>query len=153
MQQFEEVVINADGSVTGTSNIERDGDFYRLNRNIVGNIQVHKSNIIIDGTGYALIGNGVGRGIDLSNWTGNNPSQIVNVTVKNMEISGFDHGIDSMEAFNNSFSGNYVVNCSVGIWLLSSNEISITLNTFQNNHEGVHLDYSGKNISIIEITS
>jgi hypothetical protein len=54
------VTINADGSVTGTNNIHRDGDIYTLTGNISGGIQIQKSNIILDGAGYAVEGAGEG---------------------------------------------------------------------------------------------
>lgn len=149
-QQFEEAVINADGSVTGTSSIQRNGDVYSLTGDIFGSIQVHKSSIVLDGAGYTVTGSGEGRGVDLSNWTGQNPTNVFNVTVKNMQIIRFDHGIDSMNSWGNSFIGNYMANCSTGIWLFGSGEDYIALNTFQNNGEGVHLDYSGKDIRIVE---
>lgn len=154
-QQQEPVVINTDGSATGTSNIQRNGSVYTLTGNISGGIQVQKSNIIIDGAGYTIEGSGDGRGIDLYTGRGQNSSPIFDVTVKNMGIINFGHGIDSANSYNNSFVDNYVADCSVGVWLLASSENgfannTITLNTIQNNIEGIHLDYSGKNVVITE---
>jgi parallel beta-helix repeat protein len=105
---------------------------------------------VLDGAGYTVTGSGKDRGVDLSNWTGQNPTNVFNVTVKNMQIFSFSHGIDSMNSWGNSFIGNYVANCSTGIWLFCSGGDYIALNTFQNNVEGVHLDYSGKGIIINE---
>ena len=154
-QSSERISINADGSVTGTNNIQRNGNVYTLTANISGGIQVQRSHIIIDGAGYAVEGNREGRGIDLYTGRGQNPSPIFNVTVKNMRIINFNHGIDSANSYNNSFVDNYVADCSVGVWLLASSENgfannTITLNTIQNNIEGIHLDYSGKNVVITE---
>ena len=59
----ESITINADGSVSGTSKISID-DFitYTFTDNIDGSIIVERSNIVIDGGGYTLQGEG---GFDL----------------------------------------------------------------------------------------
>ena len=48
------IVINADGSVTGTDAINQSGNTYTLTSNISGNIQVQKSKIILNGAGFSL---------------------------------------------------------------------------------------------------
>lgn len=50
------VHINPDGSVTGTNNIQRNGNLYTLTCTISGGIQVQKSYIVIDGAGYTVQG-------------------------------------------------------------------------------------------------
>ena len=46
--------INADGSIyPQTAPILRNGNIYKLTDNISGSVAVHKSNIVIDGAGYA----------------------------------------------------------------------------------------------------
>ncbi len=108
------VYINPDGSVTGTSNIQRNGNLYTLTGNISGGIQVQKSGIIIDGAGYTVKGNGTGRGIDLTNGVGQDPSRsiISNVTLKNLRIEGFDSGILTLGGGNHTFFNNYIANCN-----------------------------------------
>src|SRR3990170_8806158 len=64
------VYIADDGSVVGTNTIQRNGNIYTLTANISGGIQVQKSNILIDGAGYTVQGNGNGTGIDLTNNVG-----------------------------------------------------------------------------------
>ena len=59
------IVINPDGLVTGTYSIEQVGNTYTLMANISGNIHVERSNIVINGSGYWLNGNG-GVGIELN---------------------------------------------------------------------------------------
>lgn len=155
-QSFENIFIRADGSVEGTDKIHRDGDVYTLTGNISGGIHVQKSYVVIDGASYTVQGSGNGRGIDLSNNSGEDPSRlrVNNVTIKNIRIINFDHGIDNANSYNNTFIGNYVTNCSVGIWLIGSENSfannTITLNTIENNTEGIHIDYSGKNNVVTE---
>jgi hypothetical protein len=63
-QSASNIIINADGSVTGTNNIQHTGNTYTLTGNVSGTVQVQKSNIVIDGAGYALTSEG---GVDLTN--------------------------------------------------------------------------------------
>ena len=108
------VYISNDGSVVGTNTIQRNGNIYTLTANISGGIQVQKSNIVIDGAGYTVQGNGAGRGLDLTNSVGEDPSRsiISNVTLKNLRIVGFGFGIMTLGSGNHTFYNNYVANCS-----------------------------------------
>ena len=139
------VYINPDGSVTGTSKIQRNENIYTLTGNISGGIQVQKSNIIIDGTGYAVEGNGDGRGIDLSNGRGQDPSrpEINNVTVKNLKILNFYYGVDNANTNNNTFIGNYIENCQSSFWIIGSLNNVITYNTM--NNASISINYAGSN--------
>src|SRR3990170_952015 len=78
------VYISDDGSVVGTNTIQRNGDIYTLTANISGGIQVQKSNILIDGAGYTVQGNGAGKGLDLTNSVGEDPARTIisNVTLE-----------------------------------------------------------------------
>ena len=127
------VYINPDGSVSGTSNIQRNGNVYTLTGNISGGIQVQKSNIALDGAGYAVEGNGEGRGIDLSNGRGQDPSrpEISNVTVKNLKIVNFYYGVDNVNTHSNTFIGNYIENCENSFWMGGYDNI-MTYNTLKN---------------------
>src|SRR3972149_277919 len=102
------VFINPDGSVVGTNSIQRNGNIYTLTANISGGIQVQKSNIVIDGVGHTVQGNRAGRGLDLSNSVGEDPSRsiISNVTLENLRIVGFGFGIETNGGGNNTFIGN-----------------------------------------------
>lgn len=85
-QSVDIIVINADGSVTGTNSIQQVGNTYTLTANITDSIQVQKSNIAIDGAGFAI----TGTGIDLTNGVFENPTNptINNVTITNLIING-----------------------------------------------------------------
>ena len=70
------IFITSDGYVIGTNNIQRNGNVYTLIGNIFSSIQVQKSYIVIDGAGYSIQGTSeYGRGIDLSNGAGQDPSR------------------------------------------------------------------------------
>ena len=83
-QSVGNIVVKADGTVMGTDTINQSGNTYTLTTNISGNIQIQRSNIVIDGAGYSLNQGG----IDLTNGVGQNPANptIGNVTVENFYI-------------------------------------------------------------------
>jgi parallel beta-helix repeat protein len=116
----ETIYIRADGSIDPpTAPISSvDNVTYTLTDNIAGNvtayssaISVQRDNIIIDGAGYTLQGTGAySKGVDL---TGRN-----NVTIKNMVITSFLSGIWLATSNNNSVSENSFVNC--GLFVVDS---------------------------------
>ncbi|MDG6223533.1 MAG: hypothetical protein QCH99_09780 [Candidatus Bathyarchaeota archaeon] len=142
------IYIRSDGAVEGTDKIQRNGEIYVLTGNISAGIQVQKSNIVLDGAGYTVQGNGVEsqRGIDLSNDRGSDPSRpkISNVTVKDMRIVNFSCGVEHVNTANNTIIGNYIVNCFIGINVVGSpNDFLIKNNTFVNNVNPISIAYSG----------
>jgi parallel beta-helix repeat protein len=143
------VYISDDGSVVGTNTIQRNGDVYTLTANISGGIQVQKSNIVIDGAGYAAKGNGeYGRGIDLSNGVGQDPSrtEINNVTVKNLKIIHCYYAISSENTHNNTFIGNYIEDCDTGFWITGSSNNTLRYNTVKDCVTGISINYAGMNV-------
>jgi parallel beta-helix repeat protein len=143
------VCINPDGSVTGTSSIQRDGNSYTLTANISGGIQIQKSYVIIDGAGYAVDGNGQSVGIDLGNGVGQDPSRssICNVTVKNLKIINCYYAIGNENTCNNTFIGNYIDHCDTGFWITGSANNTLIHNTVKNCSTGISINYcSGGNI-------
>jgi len=100
------IIINADGSVTGTNSIQRNGNIYTLTANISGGIQVQESNIVIDGASFAINN----AGIDLTNGVGGNPSNptIHNLTIRNLIIANgsvVTNGGGNFTFYNDYFSG------------------------------------------------
>jgi len=132
------IYIRADGSVDGTDKIQHVGIVYTFTGNISDSIVVEKSGIVIDGATYALRGGGA-RGIDIS---GRNY-----VTVRNMRIEEFNHGIWLSGATHNNITANTMVNNHYdGIDLQSSDYNSIVGNTMTGNHEaGIELWQSSYN--------
>jgi len=170
------VTIASDGAVEGTGSIRREGNLYTLTGNIdasrdAGNInagiRVLKDDVVIDGAGYSITAYGyVQKGVDLDGRK--------NVTVKNLNINGFVHGISLIGASNNTIQNSSLIGPSaegfqVGFWIddahnnrieqnsitgfdelgmlfqISSNNNIILGNTFTDNKIDIALDYSGNN--------
>jgi hypothetical protein len=107
------LTIKPDGSIEPSTNLlERNGTTYTFKGDIFGTIWVQTNNIIIDGAGHTLQGNGINTGQnseigillggpDLSN------RECRAVLVKNLRIYNVPRGIFSVGGSNNSFIGNY----------------------------------------------
>ena len=119
--------IKADGSVDPpTANITRiDNVTYTFTGNINDEIVVERNNTVVDGAGYTLQGTGSGTGIDLTRRN--------NVTIKNMEIKEFSHGIKTYRSSNISVSGNTITNNNRGIDVYWSSNNIIYHNNFVGN--------------------
>ncbi len=105
------VYINANGSVTGTNSIQRNGDYYTLTDNITGNIIIQRSNMTLDGAGYTLQGYGA-TGIDLTTQGPQTPVPlgVYNVTVENLRIMNFNASIWSSGGGNHTFYRDEIFN-------------------------------------------
>jgi len=160
------IYIRADGSVyppsAPISTVDRIT--YTFTGNISDSIVVERNNILMDGAGYTVQGDGIGRGVDLSGRT--------NVTLTNMKIETFDYGIylsgsnysavsgteiassniagiNLYCSFNNRISGNNITaNVYEGVYLYSSSNNTISGNNITaNGWDGVYL-YSSSNNTI-----
>jgi parallel beta-helix repeat protein len=141
------IYIRADGSVEGTGNIQRDGNVYSFTGNIVNqSIVVERDNIVVDGAGYALEGDGKLEAIWLENRR--------NVTIKNMQITHFGGGIKIMGtgSENNTIIGNNITDnghetYGNGITLyFSASSTTISGNNITGNHVGIFAYMSGSHI-------
>jgi parallel beta-helix repeat protein len=127
-------IIRSDGSVDPpTAPIQREGSVYTFTDDIVGyTIASERDNIVLDGGGYTLTGNGNSTGIFILNRNG--------VTVRNMEVSNFYHGIRiiaesymGMTSSNNNLSGNSLTNNEYGVYISSSYNNVLRNNSMNNN--------------------
>jgi len=142
------IYIHSDGSVEGTDKIQPHGDVFTLSGDVFGEIQVQKSNIVLDGAGYTLLGNGeeTSKGIDLSNNRGSDPSrpEVSNVTLKNIGIVNFSVGVGNVNTNTNTIIGCYIADCFTGINVVGRpNNVLIKNNTFVNNVNPISIAYSG----------
>jgi len=91
--------IRSDATVEGTDKIQRNGDVYTLTGDINGYVGsdeafifVERDNVVIDGAGHTVQGNGGGTGILMLRRQG--------VTIKNTNIKGFGIGINFWAVLN-----------------------------------------------------
>lgn len=132
------IYIRSDGSVEGTDRIQRDGDVYTFKDSIANSLVVEKDDIVIDGRGYSLQGNGEGRGIDLE--------ERKNVTVKTLEVRAFTHGIYLNKSLENTIIGNNIIDNVHGIMLCwGSIRNMISGNNITNNGDGLYLAEASSN--------
>jgi parallel beta-helix repeat protein len=134
------IYITADGNIDPrTANITTaDNSTYYFTDNNYGGIVVEKSNIVIDGAGYTLQGNGSGYGISLT--------QINNVTIRNTIITRFRCAILLNSSYDNTLSDNNMTgnvltsnpyafgghDCG-GVYLESSNNNRLSANSIIEN--------------------
>jgi len=142
--QFSQTItINADGSVEGTDKIQRDRDVYTFTGDIGTDegsygIIVQKDNIVIDGAGFLLKGAGPFGYFDII--SGDKPSisgiyleQRKNVTITNLQITGFNSGFSGV-CTNIKILGNNITNNVAGIWFTPwSSYITISGNNITDN--------------------
>ena len=140
------IYIRADGSVDPpTAPIQRVGNTYTFTANINEPIIIEKSNIIVDGNNYKVQGTGTGYGILLNGTI----TALINVTMKNMYITGFNYGIYMTLSTNCQIDGNGLAyNQLGGVWIGQCTQISITNNAMTNNYAGVLLTWSNSTITV-----
>ncbi len=144
-QSFETIYIRADGSVEGTDKIQRDGNVYTLISGISGSIVVERDNVVLNGAGYRLQGNGNQNGITLR--TNNN------ITVKNLKLSSFQIGIVVMGSDNNKILENTITDNFRGLDFTASENNTVSGNYIANNTDGIALENMYNNIVENTITN
>ncbi len=142
------VVIADNGAISPASSpITRNGNVYSLTGDLVGyTLAIECDGIVLDGAGYSIRGINNTAGIFLQE--GND------ITLQNLNISGFTHGILSTWLYYGHYSekSNTIINCSFsnntyGIYL---NDFSagntLTGNTATNNTYGICLSSCSNNL-------
>lgn len=134
------IYIMADGSVEpSTAPIYRDGDVYAFTDNVYGEIVVERSNVIIDGNGNVLEGNGSGHGFSVHGMD--------NVTIRNVVVKDFSIGVYLNSSQDNVVSGNTIMeNTEHGVYLDGSSNNTIFGNDLENNFKGIELWDSCENV-------
>jgi parallel beta-helix repeat protein len=142
--QSETVYINADGSITpaGAPVVTSDNITYTFNDSMsyptYYGIVVNRSDIIINGRGYAVQGNQSGNGLCLMS--------VSNVTIQDINVEGFENGMYLFSSSSNSIMTNNMTNNGDGIIVDSSSSNSVSLNNITaNTYEGIELDSSSIN--------
>jgi len=144
------VYIRADGSVVGTDKIQRDGDLYVLTDNLQLGIQVQRSNIIIDGSGYTLQGDGETHGPTDILGMGLEIVECGNVTVRNLSIKDFTRGIRFTDSSDCHAHHNSLVDNFIGVEMgyvdgsYSNNNI-VSENLIKGSNSGIRLIHGASN--------
>jgi len=145
----EAIYIRVDGTVEGTDRIQRNGNIYTFTDNINGNIVVERDNLVVDGAGYTLQGDGSGTGIDLYD-------DSTSITVRNMQIVHFNLGIHLSNSSYSIIESNYIANNFEGIRINGGFNNTLIGNTIANNSDnGISVFFNTRNnlISGNKITS
>lgn len=144
-QTCSNITIESNGDIEGTRQIQRCGNTYTLLADLSCTIYVQRSDIVIDGAGYAVKGNGEGSGIDLSNecWRDSSRAQIRNVTVKNLKLVNWFNAIEFVASVNDTFIDNYVADsyCGFNIWWTHNH--TLLRNTIENCIIGITISFGG----------
>ena len=123
------IYIRPDGEISpATAPISNSGNsYYTLTADVYVPLLVGRDNIVIDGANHALQGIGEygSKGVDLTGRSG--------VTVKNLEIAGFDYGVYLISASDNVISQNYFTDNYCAIWIATSNDNVISGNNVEDN--------------------
>ncbi len=142
------IVIKNDGTVSPASApITRMGDIYSLTDNIVNfTLAIERDNVTVDGSGYSLLGRGNYAGVFVQERNG--------ITLRNLNISGFNYGIlftwfyygDTSRQRSNTVSNNKLSNNSYGIYIDDfSSGNTVSENTVTNNTHGIYLGSCSNN--------
>jgi len=142
--------IRSDGTYNA-SNLRRDGNIYTFTGDIQGTIVIERDGVVLDGAGYTLQGGGSSHGVWLQDRR--------NVTIKNLNIRNFGHGIRFSHYVANWYAGetnpNHTTNCTIEACNITNNGYGISFhfsfncsaigNYIANNTFGVYL-YGSNNI-------
>ena len=130
--------INADGKYDG-ENIRREGNTYTLTGNINCPIVIERDNIVLDGAGFIVQGNGAQAGVWLQDKSG--------ITIKNLKIQNFRFGIEFSPTYNTkdqpancSIIANRLTNNIYGMYIASSSQCYIADNYVADNTYGAAID-------------
>jgi parallel beta-helix repeat protein len=127
------IYILSNGTVVGTDSIQCNENSYTFTSDIKGYVVVQKDNIVIDGAGYTLSGEG-SSGLAVQSTTGINLVHTTGVAIQNLNIVNFVHGISP--APNAIISRNYIAYNHVGISELTN--ATVTQNYIAYNEYGTY---------------
>ena len=138
------IYIRADGTVEVTDKIQQIGNVYTFVGNISVGIQVHRSDIIVDGVWFTLQGDGEIHGPTDISGMGIEIVGCKNVTIRNFNITQFTRGIRFTNSSDCIIHHNIIANNSIGIEMgyepAYSNNNTVSGNIIKENHNaGIRL--------------
>jgi parallel beta-helix repeat protein len=142
--EWPSIYIKSDGSIKpSTAPIQRTGRTYTLTENITNyTIEIQNNDVVLDGAGFSLQGNGIGRGVSLKN--------IANSTVKNLELTGFRLAVEVLSSSGNNITQNTITDSGLGVYLSSSSSNNtIVGNKLRKCSTGI-IAYGSSHNSIVE---
>ncbi len=137
---LQHIYIRSDGGIEpSTAPIQRNGEIYTLTNNINNyTIDVQRDNIILNGAGYALVGNRsngiVASGIYLSHRN--------NVTIMQFKIHVFEYGIMNAYCANTTIIRNEITDNANGIEVMFSDSTYIFGNNITRDGTGIYVGES-----------
>jgi parallel beta-helix repeat protein len=111
---LQHVYIRADGSLDPASvPIQRENKIYTFMADLTNlTLDIQRSNIVVDGAGHTLTGNGSGQGIVMKNVAG--------VIVRDLTVRNLREGIDFSSSVNCTLSRVTVTATELGVYLYNS---------------------------------
>jgi parallel beta-helix repeat protein len=133
------VHITSTGDVSNSSALVRSGVVYTFTGNwSTCVLEVERSNIVIDGAGFFIIGNGRENGIVLHG--------VSNVKISNVNIADTNAGIYLENCSDVTIDGCSVTGGNHGVYLNCSKNNAVSGNRLSSNFNGMYLDHSGSNV-------
>jgi len=141
------IFIKSDGSVVPSSApLQKIGSTYVLSHDVQAGIAVEKSDVVIEGNGYALQGSCSGTGLYLRS--------VNNVTVRNVKVQYFIYGFFLAQSDSSVMKTNSFTNC--GIVTQGSSYNQIVENTLtrggislQSGHDNRVIENTANGISVL----
>jgi len=124
--------------------------YYKLAEDIINCtikqcITITVNDVILDGAGHTIDGGYANASIErFGIYVKNSSTGLSNVTIKNLNVTGWNAGIFFYGVKNSSIENNQVNNNKNGIYLDCSNHITLTNNTVYNNSDGIYYRYSSR---------
>jgi len=136
--------------ISNCTQIDSPG-YYYLTRDLAGVegwscIKISASDVVFDGNGFSIVGDGSGDGISVFNFS------ISNVTIKNVTVKNYWTGIDLSNCRNCTIANVAASENYYGISLSSSSRNKISDVTVSGNRHGIHLS-STSNSMIANVTA
>jgi parallel beta-helix repeat protein len=149
--EFPSTTINVDGSVSPASApIQRSGNVYTFTGNLNGQLIVDRDNVVVDGDGYSLQGNGSAGNLYIRlSETGLNITGRTNVTIINLQIYNYNYGVYLDNSTNATISGTAITLDGYGIFEAASTFANISSNNIAQNNYDIYVNTPSENNQII----